>query len=487
MSGKNCSLTLVLSLFSITCVTWNINGRDVGEDMKLTLPSEPADLIVIGFQEADRSAEAYMSNNNLRKDGLEVKIAEAIDFVYGETTKYKMVASRMLVGLFVIVFAKEELHKNISHISVSSVACGMMGVVGNKGAVAVRLKLFNSYLCFINCHLAAHANQVNRRNQDFADIHRRMQFATQLTGAETKQDILADSYLDFKRIVGIDDCDVLMWLGDLNYRVDMESRLARIFVEEKQLEVLLEKDQLSKEKAKCGLLSKYQEAPITFAPSYYFDIGTDQYDTSEKQRVPSWCDRILWRENDQVEAKVYDCVFEARSSDHKPVRLLSTAQVSQIDGEKFEQVFQEVLKELDIFENAAIPDTEVDSNSVAVENVPYFQVATASFRLRNKGKVFAPFRFVAPGGDTNVRSHPTWIRISPDHGLIKPGQSADINILFIYDNDIARKAINPDQIFESILVLHIEGGKDHFVRKICRFALIILDFCINNMSPNRFW
>lgn len=439
--------------------------------MKLTLTFEPTDLIVIGLQEADRSAEAYMSAYNTRKDVLEALIAEALEVVYGRTTGYSMVTSRMLVGLFVVVFVKEELLQHVSHVATTSVACGMMGVVGNKGAVAVRLKLFNSYLCFVNCHLAAHTNQVNRRNQDFADIHRRMQFVTQLSGSETKQDILADDYLDLKRVVGINDCDVLIWLGDLNYRVEMESRLARIFVQEKQLEIMLEKDQLARERERNVLLSNYQEAPITFAPSYHFDIGTDQYDTSEKQRVPSWCDRILWRATDKFQAIAYDCVFEARSSDHKPVRLLSTAQVTQIDGEKFEQVFQQVLKELDIFENAAIPDTEVDPHLVHVENVPYFQVASASFRLRNKGKVFAPFRFVAPGGDRHTRSHPSWIRITPDHGLIKPGHFADISILFIYDNEIARKAVNPEQVFESILVLHIEGGRDHFVRQRLRFVL----------------
>ena len=32
----------------------------------------------------------------------------------------------------------------------------------------------------------------------------------------------------------------------------------------------------------------FSEQPITFNPSYKFDPGTDHYDTSEKQRVPSW-------------------------------------------------------------------------------------------------------------------------------------------------------------------------------------------------------
>ena len=57
----------------------------------------------------------------------------------------------------------------------------------------------------------------------------------------------------------------------------------------------------------------YLEAPIKFMPSYKYDIGSSQFDSrydniilkfllnamcnSEKQRAPSWCDRVLWFKN----------------------------------------------------------------------------------------------------------------------------------------------------------------------------------------------
>lgn len=51
---------------------------------------------------------------------------------------------------------------------------------------------------------------------------------------------------------------------------------------------IVEYDQLAFEKTKYGFLSFFREAPITFLPTYKFDLGTHNYDTSKKQRVPSW-------------------------------------------------------------------------------------------------------------------------------------------------------------------------------------------------------
>ena len=46
----------------------------------------------------------------------------------------------------------------------------------------------------------------------------------------------------------------------------------------------------------AGRVFRYvREAPITFNPTYKFDKHTSNYDTSEKQRVPAWTDRIFFR------------------------------------------------------------------------------------------------------------------------------------------------------------------------------------------------
>jgi hypothetical protein len=53
-------------------------------------------------------------------------------------------------------------------------------------------------------------------------------------------------------------------------------------------------DQLENNKVSNVILEKYCEGPLTFLPTYKFDHNCDVYDTSKKQRIPAWTDRILF-------------------------------------------------------------------------------------------------------------------------------------------------------------------------------------------------
>lgn len=72
-----------------------------------------------------------------------------------------------------------------------------------------------------------------------------------------------------------------------------------------------------------GLIMLYHgvivtEAPIYFRPTYKFDHGCDIYDTSSKKRIPSWTDRILFKD-EGTKCLTYNSVTDLRSSDHRPV------------------------------------------------------------------------------------------------------------------------------------------------------------------------
>ncbi|PGH18291.1 hypothetical protein AJ79_00630 [Helicocarpus griseus UAMH5409] len=60
---------------------------------------------------------------------------------------------------------------------------------------------------------------------------------------------------------------------------------------------LLPHDQLHRQQMEGNVLyDGWREARISFLPTYKYDIGTTgRFDSSEKQRGPSWCDRILFR------------------------------------------------------------------------------------------------------------------------------------------------------------------------------------------------
>ena len=65
-----------------------------------------------------------------------------------------------------------------SDLTSGCIATGMgmgVGTLGNKGAVAVNMRLCGTTtLTVVNSHLAAHQNAVKKRNEEFRKIHRDM-------------------------------------------------------------------------------------------------------------------------------------------------------------------------------------------------------------------------------------------------------------------------------------------------------------------------
>ena len=91
--------------------------------------------------------------------------------------------------------------------------------------------------------------------------------------------------------------DILLWCGDLNYRINSDNFEDVVDkIKNNKISELRALDQLKIEKTAGNVFVDFEEAKLKFAPTYKFKVGTSEYDLKpSKVRIPSWCDRILFR------------------------------------------------------------------------------------------------------------------------------------------------------------------------------------------------
>jgi len=117
----------------------------------------------------------------------------------------------------------------------------------------------------------------------------------------------------------LESAQSLFWAGDLNYRLECDRASADDLIAAGDYSSLLEHDQLLHALARQQVFSGLSEAPITFPPTYKFDSDSDTYDTSKKQRVPSWTDRVLFKAHNDLVVLSYASAPNIRTSDHRAV------------------------------------------------------------------------------------------------------------------------------------------------------------------------
>ena len=201
-----------------------------------------------------------------------------------------------------------------------------------------RFILDDTSICLVNCHLAAGQTQTANRNNDITNI-----LETPAFPIEHHSSTSSDNF-----VVGGDGCMILdheicILNGDLNYRIDTMGRDTVVkAIHANNLSKLLERDQLlvSRRRNPGFRLRAFMECPITFAPTYKYDVGSDRYDTSEKRRAPAWCDRILYRGTGKIKQIDYRR-HELRVSDHRPVSGRFKIRVKSIQANKRKTVRQE--------------------------------------------------------------------------------------------------------------------------------------------------
>ncbi|XP_042722653.1 synaptojanin-1 isoform X3 [Lagopus leucura] len=351
------------------CVgTWNVNGgkqfRSIAfknqtlTDWLLDAPniagihefqdrrSKPVDIFAIGFEEmvelnAGNIVNASTTNQKLWAAELQKTISR--DY------KYVLLASEQLVGVCLFVFIRPQHAPFIRDVAVDTVKTGMGGATGNKGAVAIRMLFHTSSLCFVCSHFAAGQSQVKERNEDFIEIARKLSFPM--------------GRMLFSH-------DYIFWCGDFNYRIDIPNEEVKELIRQQNWDSLIAGDQLINQKNSGQIFRGFLEGKINFAPTYKYDLFSDDYDTSEKCRTPAWTDRILWRRRkwpfdrsaedlDLLNASFHDNSkvpytwnpgtllhygrAELKTSDHRPVVALIDIDIFEIEAEERQKVYKEVI------------------------------------------------------------------------------------------------------------------------------------------------
>jgi hypothetical protein len=265
--------------------------------------------------------------------------------------RYTLLHTADLIGLFTCIFVKASERNQIRDVAAAKVKLGMGGRYGNKGALVVRFFMDDSSLCFINCHLAAGQTQTVHRNNDIAAIME----AEALPHNRSPSDCAA-FFVGGGDGSMILDHEICILNGDLNYRIDAMPRNNVIdAVKQGNLAKLLDRDQLlvSRKRNPGFRLRAFNESPINFAPTYKYDVGTDNYDSSEKKRSPAWCDRLLYRGLGRIKQISYRRHDGIRVSDHRPVsgrfkiRVKTISSKRQIMAkEKCEEEFEDVKRRI---------------------------------------------------------------------------------------------------------------------------------------------
>ena len=184
------------------------------------------------------------------------------------------------------MYIKQEHHPFLKEVSSQEIPCGLFGVLGNKGAVTVYISLYDSFFCFVNAHLAADTYMIDRRNQDFREISQRILFKHSLSYRFHQKYPWVWNMDHQKNHLNNDrdgltqfDSDYLIWLGDFNYRLNIENEEVRKCIQSNRYNDLLEYDQLIQEMKSWNVFNHFKEGPIHFMPTYKYDNGTSNYDS----------------------------------------------------------------------------------------------------------------------------------------------------------------------------------------------------------------
>lgn len=291
--------------------TWNMNGHSPPKELNdFVLPismEHVPDILSFGTQESTSERFEW-----------EASLQETIG------PSHLLFHSISLGTLHLATFIRRDLIWYVSIPEESSLSVRPGTAFRTKGAVATSFMVFGTSFLFVTAHLTAHEEKVKERLSDVKKIVHCMDLPKLIPCKNKSQDITQNF-------------DYVFWFGDLNFRLATPRAKVLDWLSKTSFPLpahlphgCMHHDQLCSVLADGAAFRGFNEAKITFPPTYKYDPGTQNFDSSSKNRTPAYTDRILYKqknsrrfsgalENPPLQCLIYDSVPSITTSDHKPV------------------------------------------------------------------------------------------------------------------------------------------------------------------------
>ena len=345
---KNNIISIYIVTNNIACYNLENDNDSDNTLKKLLFPSEfhkhfsennfPL-FYCIGLQEIVKlkASNIILKNNKSLVDLWEKEITQLLQKTYNYTLQFR----EHLVGILFLFFVKTSEAINIKEIKSSVIKAGFLNKLGNKGYISYEFQFKNKKFAFCSGHFPSGEKDKN---------------------IQKRENILMDilNHKNSNNSNKIYENDYYFIFGDMNFRVKADHKkffeqIERINSQKGIFDKMIKKDEdniedgdkdignLTQRKIDENLYknyflvdhweneefnsikknySKYQidEHLINFLPTYKYIIGYNSYNVSKK--IPSWCDRILFKKNTNIKCLYYDTIDDIKYSDHRPVYAL---------------------------------------------------------------------------------------------------------------------------------------------------------------------
>ena len=337
---------------------------------KESIKGDKFHLIAIGMQEATwasktedaNTAENQGSVTNHIRSSIVTEEENYLASVEGEDTiilrnmektllgeDYIPIAQKTRGQMRLHIYALETVAPFVKNIKASGANTGVGNVIANKGGIVVSFEYQRTRLTFLSAHLAAHEGESYYQNR-CSNVRDILRLSQSPDVPSKKMDVAVSSHHMFV-------------LGDLNFRTEIENlennnaglsdsekcgaedndnskenqtsstiqdkinvkdnyKLVMKLIKNENWAQLYSYDELSKGLENGDLLVDFQTLACAFNPT--FKVKRTSGYRYNKQRTPSYTDRILYRSAKGLQSHLKQIAYEPCvdfiTSDHKPIR-----------------------------------------------------------------------------------------------------------------------------------------------------------------------